>query len=69
MYIESNVYNVPESNQNLLISLAADGISQFPFIVTLQVDSGSASEVLHTCAYLCKFLCGVFVFMTVHVRT
>ena len=59
VYIESNVYNAPESNQNLLISLAADGISEFPFIVTLQIDSGSASEVLHTCVLACviKFLC------------
>ena len=59
MYIESNVYNAPESNQNLLISLAADGISQFPFIVTLQVDSGSASEVLHTCMLTCVNFCVV----------
>ena len=57
MYIESNVYNAPESNENLLISLVADGISQFPFIVLLQIDSGSASEVLHLCVLGCVNSC------------
>ena len=58
MYIESNVYNAPESNGNLLISLVADGISEFPFIVSLQIDRGSASEVV--CACLCHLVCDVF---------
>ena len=57
MYIESNEYNASESNGNLLISLVADGISEFPFVVSLQIDSGSASEA--ACACLCQLVCDV----------
>ena len=57
VHIESNVYNAPESNENLLISLVADGTSEFPFIVLLQIDSGSASEVLHLRLLVCVNSC------------
>ena len=43
MYFESVVYNVSESNGIALISLIADGISQFPYFVFLEVDSKTAS--------------------------
>ena len=67
VYFESNVYNAHESNGNLLISLVADRISEFPFVVSLQIDSGSASEVLHLCVLDCVDFCVMRVF--VHVCT
>ena len=67
VYIEANVYNAPESNGNLLISLVADGISEFPFIVSLQIDSGSASEVLQSCMLDSEDFCVMCVF--VHICT
>ena len=62
MYFESAVYNVSESNGLALISLIADGISQFPYFVFLEVDSKTASKY-----DVCPCTCGcIHMFVSVY---